>query len=440
MTIRTPGADFTGREAWGFSGEQPIREQDSKSSPIYSFSAVEADGMPSWDASPSNDSEYDHPSEEVLSSEHTGPISVAELTEYLSQFADYFKRSEGRRSLERHLTGLLIAIGRKNAEQIAQAVANTNSQRLQALLTELRWDANAVNRHRVQQLVREATTRGGILVCGETEMQKQGGASVGVARQYVDSLDKVKNCQLVIAWQYVDADYSWPVNARLYLPREWTQEPARCQRARIPEEARSFLTKPEIALALLDEATQWGTPYRSIATTAAYGSDALFLEGLERRKTEYLVAVPEEFSVQVARRKDPSGESAKDIISRLADDTWQPIAWPRSLSYGGRSLWTRVLGWRTTPAGQGTFGWLIAERPLSDTREFIRYYFTNTHPQASLNTFARMARRASRLEEFARFAKSELGWNQYEGRLWPGFHRHALLIFLAYSFLTLRKH
>jgi SRSO17 transposase len=98
----------------------------------------------------------------------------------------------------------------------------------------------------VHQLIREATTRGGILVCGETEMQKQGGASVGVARQYVDSLGKVKSCQLVISWQYVDADYSWPVNARLYLPQEWIQDPARCQRARVPEEARVYMTKPRL--------------------------------------------------------------------------------------------------------------------------------------------------------------------------------------------------
>jgi SRSO17 transposase len=296
-----------------------------------------------------------------------------------------------------------------------------------------------VNRQRVQQLVREATTRGGILVCGETEMQKQGDASVGVDHQYVASLGKVKNCQLVISWQYVDADYSWPVNARLYIPQEWIQDPARCQRAHIPEEARVYLTKPQIALMLLDEATQWGTPYRSVVTTAAYGSDALFLEGLEQRKTEYMVAVPAEFSVQAARRKNPSGESARDIIARLAADAWQPIAWPRSAGYGSRSLWTRVLGWRATSAGQGAFGWLIAERPLSETQDSLRYYFTNANPQASLNTFARMARRASRLEEFARFAKSELGWNQYEGRLWHGFHRHTLLVFLAYSFLTLRK-
>jgi SRSO17 transposase len=33
-------------------------------------------------------------------------------------------------------------------------------------------------------------------------------------------------------------------------------------------------------------------------------------------------------------------------------------------------------------------------------------------------------------------AKGELGWDQYQGRLWPGFHRHAVTVMLAYSFLV----
>ena len=30
----------------------------------------------------------------------------------------------------------------------------------------------------------------------------------------------------------------------------------------------------------------------------------------------------------------------------------------------------------------------------------------------------------------------ELGGDQYQGRLWPGFHRHAVTVMLAYSFLV----
>jgi SRSO17 transposase len=367
------------------------------------------------------------------------PIAVAELTHYLAQFSSYFKRSEGRQSLERYLTGLLIHIDRKNSEQIAHAIAGTNSQRLQALLTELQWDDAAVNEQRVRQLVQEATTRGGILVCGETEMQKQGSSSVGVAHQYVDALGRVKNCQLILSWQYVDAAFSWPINAQLYLPQEWTRDVARCQRARIPEESRTFLSKSDIVLSMLDEAVRWGVPYRGIATTAAYGSESVFLAGLEQRGATYLVAVPEEFEVQVARRRSHIVESAEAIFAKLADGAWQPLSWPRSTGYGGRSLWARVMCWRMTPKGQGSFGWIVGERPLDGRAGATRYYFTNANTHTSLSAIARLAKRTIRAEEFYRFAKSDLGWNHYEGRLWHGFHRHTLLVFLAYSFLLLLR-
>jgi SRSO17 transposase len=87
------------------------------------------------------------------------------------------------------------------------------------------------------------------------------------------------------------------------------------------------------------------------------------------------------------------------------------------------------------PEGVAAFGWLVAERSLNGRRSPVRYYFTNANPQTPLNTLARLAKRTLRIDEFYQFAKSDLGWSDYEGRLWHGLHRHALLVFLAYSFL-----
>jgi SRSO17 transposase len=40
------------------------------------------------------------------------------------------------------------------------------------------------------------------------------------------------------------------------------------------------------------------------------------------------------------------------------------------------------------------------------------------------------------VEQFHEEAKGELGWEQSQGRLWPGFHRHAVMVMLAYSLLV----
>ena len=44
------------------------------------------------------------------------------------------------------------------------------------------------------------------------------------------------------------------------------------------------------------------------------------------------------------------------------------------------------------------------------------------------------------VEQFHEEAKGLLGWDQYQGRLWTGFHRNSVLVLLAYSFLVWQEY
>jgi hypothetical protein len=46
------------------------------------------------------------------------------------------------------------------------------------------------------------------------------------------------------------------------------------------------------------------------------------------------------------------------------------------------------------------------------------------------------AHRRYAVEQFHQESKTLLGWDQYQGRLWQGFHRNAVLVMLAHSFLV----
>lgn len=65
-----------------------------------------------------------------------------------------------------------------------------------------------------------------------------------------------------------------PIGLRLFLPKAWTEDPARCAAAGIPEAAREPRTKPEIALAEIDRVIGAGTRFGCVLADAGYGLSA----------------------------------------------------------------------------------------------------------------------------------------------------------------------
>jgi SRSO17 transposase len=106
------------------------------------------------------------------------------------------------------------------------------------------------------------------LVIDDTALPKKGTLSVGVARQYCGQLGKRANCQALVSLTLAGRDVPVPVGLRLFLPEEWSRNPARCAAAGVPDDEMVARTKGEIALAGLDRLTDaacgsalcWPTP------------------------------------------------------------------------------------------------------------------------------------------------------------------------------------
>ena len=86
--------------------------------------------------------------------------------------------------MERYLTGLLTDLPHKTADSIAAAVAGTPTERLQHLLTDAAWDAQALDEARVKRLLAIHPPTSGVLVFDDTGLPKKGTESVGVEPQY----------------------------------------------------------------------------------------------------------------------------------------------------------------------------------------------------------------------------------------------------------------
>jgi SRSO17 transposase len=306
---------------------------------------------------------------------------------------------------------------------------------LQEFLTNMQWDEEDLNRQRVAKMRAEATRGDGVLLFDDTGFAKQGKASVGVERQYSGTLGKVGNCQVAVTCCYSDPRATWPVAVRLYLPKTWAYDPARRQQARVPEE-RPFQTKPEIALALLDQARAWGVPHRCVVADADYGDNPNVLAGLEARQEPSVVAVRTDFAVRLRSRAPSRVWRADELLATVPRWQWRTIRWRRGTKGWLRKKFVAVWCWRVTSEGQRHEGWLVGERATRGQPEERKYYWSNLPVETTLEELAGWAHRRHAIEQFHEEAKGELGWDQYQGRLWPGFHRHAVTVMLAYSFLV----
>ena len=98
-----------------------------------------------------------------------------------------------------------------------------------------------------------------------------------------------------------------------------------------------------------------------------------------------------------------------------------------------RGRFVVLRAWRVTSSGHRRSGWLIGEDASDGKR---RYSWSNFGPEVTLQQLVEYAHRRHWVEQYHEEAKGLLGWDQYQGRRWRGFHRHAVTVMLAYSFLV----
>jgi SRSO17 transposase len=359
---------------------------------------------------------------------------IAELDEFLEPFRVRFRRRESQEAVERYLTGLLSEHPNKNCDTLAELVPGASEQQLQGLLTQMVWDEQALDQQRAEIMCALQTEGDGVLIFDDTGFGKQGKHSVGVARQYSGTLGKVANCQVTVNCHYAERTLAWPVASRLYLPRPWCDDAKRRAAAQVPTEV-AFQTKAEIALDLLDQANAWQVSHACVVADADYGDNPAFLNGLETRGEHYVVAVRANFSVVTARKVDTPLLRADELLKALPRWQWQTIRWREGSDGWLRAKFVAIRCWRVDGEGQRQIGWLIGQRPSRGVGDW-KYFWSNYGPDTPLSQMGEYTHRRYWVEQFHEEAKSLLGWDQYQGRLWHGFHRNSSLVMLSYCFLV----
>jgi SRSO17 transposase len=375
------------------------------------------------------------------------------LREYFDHIGDLLGNEKRRQSFAIYAMGLLGDGARKSFEPIACKAcpdpkgADAAHQRLQHFATDSPWSDHAVRRGAATYALDQMTKREPVEVwiTDDTGFLKQGKHSVGVQRQYTGSAGKVANCQIGVSLSVATRTEHIPIDFALYLPKSWTDDPARMRQARVPEGV-DFQTKPELALGMIRRAVEDGVPKGVVLGDSAYGTSKDFRHGLRSLGLHYALGVdPKTTVLGLDKREHIQGPalSLRDIAFLIRDrNGFRRCTWRKGTNV---DLNAKFAMRRVVIAEEGDIApeereplWLVIEwRDGED--EPANYFLSSLSTRRTKKQLIRIIMQRWRTERVYQDLKEELGLDHFEGRRFPGWHHHVSVALSCYAFIVAER-
>src|SRR4051794_9933902 len=211
---------------------------------------------------------------------------------------------------------------------------------MQHLLARAVWDTDGGRDDLREYVVDHLADPSAVLVIDETGDVKKGTHTVGVQRQYTGTAGRIENSQVAVYLTYAARRGHALLDRELYLPRSWTDDPARCAAAGVPAGV-GFATKPALAGAMLTRVLDAGVPARWVTGDEVYGADPDLRTQLEARRIGYVLAI-------AGNRRLPTAAGpirADALAAALPRRAWQ------RLSAGPGAKGQRYYDWAWLGAG-----------------------------------------------------------------------------------------
>jgi SRSO17 transposase len=376
------------------------------------------------------------------------PPAPGPLEEFAVQYDDRLGTLAQRRGFREYLQGLLLPRDRHKTltgligtEPVVGAQA-PSVQRLQFFLSESPWDAEAINRRRLELVVADPATAphdGGALVIDDSGDRKAGTKTAHVAKQYLGSIGKIEGGIVAVTSLWADERVYYPVHVKPYTPAP-----------RLPKGKTdpAFRTKPQLAVELVDAALDAGFSFRAVVADCCYGENATFEGALAEAGLPFVLALKPSSGIWApAEAVHTPAEAAREVrwngpddpgdwtsVTRRFRDGHEETWWAADLRYGpyGPDKPVRVVVATADPATLPPLTtWYLAINlphpgsPQADEAPFA---------PADLAEIVRLYGLRNWVEQGYKQLKQELGWADFMVRSDPAIRRHWQLVFCAFSF------
>jgi SRSO17 transposase len=355
---------------------------------------------------------------------------------------------------QRYLHGLAQA-DEATFAAMAAVVEDGCEQQFQHFISNSPWRHEPV----IAQIARDADRLLGgkptsALIIDESSFVKQGDRSVGVARQWCGRLGKIDNCQVAVFAVLTDGARHAPVDMRLYLPQRWIDDPARCDLAGIPTEARKMRSKSAFALEMVHAARARGMRFEWVGVDGGYGKEPAFLRALDDAGETFVADVhctqqvwtePPGLHVPApkATGRPPSKQQAcvdgitvEKLVAGFGADDWtrcvlrDSTRGPLRIDVAHRRVWV----WDGEEATARCWH-LIVRREVGASKK-VKYSLSNAPADTPLERLAQMQGERYWVERTFEDAKGECGLADYQVLAWRAWHHHVTMVMLAMLFIA----
>jgi SRSO17 transposase len=338
---------------------------------------------------------------------------------------------------------------------MVERIPESNYQQLQHFISDSEWDAKAVMKDVAENtnLSLESVAGEKGLILDESGNEKAGEKSVGVARQYIGNVGKVCNSQNGVYAGLSRANKIGLVGAKLYLPKEWTTDKKRCEKAGIPKQERKYRTKPELGLEIIKE-LEGVIEYDWVGGDSIYGNSPELRQSLRELGKAYVMDVGEELQVCLEKPPPFLPESLgrgrrrsrlvinqekiglKNLIGEIQSSEWKAIEY-RAGTKGKlvrEAVMKRVWIWKKGTA-EIEEAELLISRKIDQTE--VKYSLCHELRAGEISVEVALFRQMQRywIERAFQEIKEQIGLHQYQVRGWRAWQHHIALTMMALHFI-----
>lgn len=360
---------------------------------------------------------------------------------FVEEVFSHLRRTDQRRWADLYLHGLLSTCGRKSLRNMASSVctSRTASNSLHQFINSSPWDwapARAALARILNDVQPIRAITGAVAF-----IPKRGNLSVGVRRRFVPDLGRTINCQEAPALFAAVGGHAVPVDWRLMLDQDWSDDPQRRRHARLPEHVTSRPAWRHL-VEMSDQLAPW-LPGVPVVADVNFGTDpAPVASAFMRRGRDFVIEIRpgqvvqpvgspnrafapvtawELFRINAVCRGTPQEAEA-------ACGACRPGICPRS-----RSVLVRIPG--STAAGlQPPQGYRLWAYQAGSGNE--RYWLTNL-VSGSASDIVPLLSCGSSTRAALRGLADDFGLLDFEGRSYPGWHHHMTMVSAAYGYQIL---